>query len=479
MNESKLDAALALAARGFRVFPVSPNAKTPLVAGWREQATTDTERIRAWWAKTPDANVGVSTEGLVVVDVDPKNGGREDGLALPPTLTVATPSGGRHYYYAGVGRNSVSSLAPGVDTRSSGGYVVGPGSCIGGRPYRIERDLPVAKAPDYLLSASQPRPGYSLVESLRDVERAAKLVLATPVPMRGERNAAAFRLAQQLRDLGVREGTTLALLHQWNARGVEPLSSAELAAVVRNAGQYSRGAAGAKSLSPSPAIRWQDFVAKRHQAKRMLIDQWLAPGELCVLYGPPGAGKSFLALAMAWAVSTGGNWMGYKAERAPALYCAFEGGHGLAERIGALSERFGGQAELDVAILGSIEQLPDAEGYGLVVVDTLARAMAGRDENSAKDITDFLHVVTERAGEAAILLVHHSGKDVAKGARGSSALRAACDVELSVGGGFVSCEKQRDREFPPSTAFVLEPVAVGGIKSCVAAAAFQPDGLGV
>jgi hypothetical protein len=136
---------------------------------WSREATTDEAKIRAWWRKWPSANIGVATgpSGLLVVDVDNKNGkdgnGSLDTLELMwgdllPTLTARTASGGRHIYLRGLSRNSVCKLGPGLDVRSAGGYIVAPGSRLdGGGEYRWETDLPVAGAPGWLVQAASER----------------------------------------------------------------------------------------------------------------------------------------------------------------------------------------------------------------------------------------------------------------------------------------------------------------------------------
>ena len=100
------ETALGLAARGFKVFPITAGAKTPpLITSWQTKATTDTATIESWWTQWPNANVGIHCDGLVVIDVDPKNGGRESLAALEQEITleatyeVDTPSGGIHVYY--------------------------------------------------------------------------------------------------------------------------------------------------------------------------------------------------------------------------------------------------------------------------------------------------------------------------------------------------------------------------------------------
>lgn len=141
--------ALELAATfGFRILPVNsplmgaPDAsKRPLIAAWQHAATTDPDKITAWFRKWPQANIGVATGAgskVYVLDVDLKTDGiasferLKADLELPPTLTARSGSGGYHYYFrhplkAEIG-NSTSKLGPGLDIRGDGGFVVAPPS---------------------------------------------------------------------------------------------------------------------------------------------------------------------------------------------------------------------------------------------------------------------------------------------------------------------------------------------------------------
>jgi hypothetical protein len=143
-----LEAALSYAERGWKVFPVRPGSKAPpLTPHGLKDATTDPAAIRKWWGQWPDANVAIATgpgsKLLVVdIDVDPEKGvnglsSMEDleavGCAFPETLAVRTPRGGLHLYYAYDGAeigNSAGKVAPGIDIRGTGGYVLAPPSVI-------------------------------------------------------------------------------------------------------------------------------------------------------------------------------------------------------------------------------------------------------------------------------------------------------------------------------------------------------------
>ncbi len=179
----RLALAIALSERGFAVFPLRAGSKVPAVRGdWEGLACSDPAQLRArGWPAGGNVGIACGPSALFVLDLDvskapapgdaasadakpgadePRDGSavlRElaAGRPIPPTLTVATPSGGTHLYYradpaAGL-RNTVARLGPLIDTRAAGGYVVGPGSAIGGRRYEITADLPIAPVPQWIV----------------------------------------------------------------------------------------------------------------------------------------------------------------------------------------------------------------------------------------------------------------------------------------------------------------------------------------
>jgi len=129
--------ALALAARGFHVFPCRPRDKRPATTNGHRDATTDPLIIRAWWHQQPDNNIAIATgevSGIFVVDVDGLDA--EAGLrrleaehgALPATVEVITARG-RHIYFKWpheTVRNSASKIGAHIDVRGDGGYVLCP-----------------------------------------------------------------------------------------------------------------------------------------------------------------------------------------------------------------------------------------------------------------------------------------------------------------------------------------------------------------
>lgn len=143
----KLEAALKYAAHGLAVFPLHAGTKLPATPHGFKDATTDAERVRAWWAENLNYNIGLATgavSGIDVLDIDVKRG--KDGYAVlhqlgyeTNTPTQVTPSGGIHLLYRHVlgTRSGVDVYGPGIDVRADGGYiVVAPSQIDGGRtPY--------------------------------------------------------------------------------------------------------------------------------------------------------------------------------------------------------------------------------------------------------------------------------------------------------------------------------------------------------
>ena len=207
-----------------------------------------------------------------------------------------------------------------------------------------------------------------------------------------------------------------------------------------------------------------------------LVQGWLGAGGLSVLYGPSNSGKTFVAIDIATHIGCGKFWRGNRVKPGPVVYVAAEGGGGIRNRISAIKQAMSEMVSttefyllpthLDLHGSGDAVALCQAlptKAPALIVIDTLARSMGAGDENSARDVSQLignLDVIRERTG-AHVLVVHHSGKNVDAGARGSSALRAAVDTEIAISDGQISCVKQRDMEIPQSLFFALETVELG------------------
>lgn len=161
-----LVAALAYAAYGWAIFPCT-TTKHPRTAHGFADASTDPDQVRWWWRRWPQASIGWSiAPGLVVVDVDPRHGGRDSYHSLgpwPTTLIARTGGGGGHLVYAlppGVEARQLAGFRPGLDTRAAGkGYLIlAPSPHPSGRAYTWRTRMPPAHAPDWLVEMIRVRP---------------------------------------------------------------------------------------------------------------------------------------------------------------------------------------------------------------------------------------------------------------------------------------------------------------------------------
>ncbi len=171
MTGDVLAAALRHAERGRPVFPCDSRSKRPTTTHGFQDATRDRDTIQQWFGGGRLPMLGLPTgavTGLVVLDTDPRHGGdeslhdleRQHG-PLPATATVTTPSGGAHYYFRWPGervRSSAGTIAPGIDVRADGAYVIAPPSATSdGRRYVVDCELPPAPMPDWLLALTRER----------------------------------------------------------------------------------------------------------------------------------------------------------------------------------------------------------------------------------------------------------------------------------------------------------------------------------
>ncbi len=260
-TQSTLDWAIRYRRLGWSVLPVRPREKRLLIR-WEEleHRRADEAEITGWLERWPDANLGIVTgavSALIVLDVDPQHGGDESLAAIEarhgavmPTPESRTGGGGRHLYFRHPGgkvRNRVG-LAPGVDLRGDGGYIVAPPSIHpSGRRYawRAGRDpetLPLAPMPAWLLQHDPTTEEGRLGHSLRYWRG-----LVTEGVGEGARNNTGASLAGHLLFHGVDPGVVLELLLCWNrVRCRLPLSDDEVAETVasieRTHGRYAGGA---------------------------------------------------------------------------------------------------------------------------------------------------------------------------------------------------------------------------------------------
>lgn len=240
---------------------------------------------------------------------------------------------------------------------------------------------------------------------------------------------------------------------------------------------------------------------------RWLVKRLIPLNSVGALYGLPNVGKSFVVFDLASHARRGREWFGRKTQSGDVLYCYAEGAEGFAGRAKAWADNndtSGG----DVALMNKVPNLfrdskaadkliaaareceaQSGQPVKLIIVDTLAAATTGADGSSDKD----MGTVCERlrkvatALECAVLVVHHSGKDVSKGMRGSSAILGAVDYTILAEEGksasTLSVEKMRDASKAQSVKFKLVEVVIGrdedgeDVTSCIVRPVTVGDGI--
>lgn len=223
-----------------------------------------------------------------------------------------------------------------------------------------------------------------------------------------------------------------------------------------------------------------------------IIKGILPRAEVGVIFGEPGAGKSFFALDVAAAVTRGEDWQDLKTTAGRAIYICAEGAGGFRKRMNAYAQKHGVALThlpgvvadapnlLEVEqVLGLTREIVAQGTADLIVVDTLSASTPGGDENSGEDMGKMLQHCKgiHRATGALVLLIHHTGKDTTKGARGHSSLKGAADVMIEVtrNGDYrlATIYKMKDGEEGQTWNFKLHPVVLGidedgdEITSCV------------
>lgn len=538
------DLASVAAGLGLYVFPCDV-AKRPCIKGGFTSASKDPAEIKRMFATSGAKLIGVPTGGannLIVIDVDIKNNARGmewldlNREALPETRTHKTRSGGLHLLFLapeGVEiRNSASRVAPGVDVRGEGGYVIVPPS----DGYDIADPIEPAEMPRWLIKAclkqeERPQPtvsnplvaGDGTPYGIKALENACANIRNAPEGQKhdilnreaygigglvaaGEliQSVAYSELSNALQSIRHRcedfKGA-LKTLHGAFGDGINVPRS-----VTHTALRQQQAEIRPANPAPEPNVPQGDKkgdkpdpeLAKALQYKTFIeleadldasdfVEGLLIESAMSVIYGESNAGKTFWATDLALHIASGHPWCGREVERGAVLYLALEGAHGIKNRVAAFKLAHGmDDADLPFAVvtigLNLLDPNADAESViatcravakqfnlplRLIVVDTLARAMAGGNENAPEDMGALVKTgdMLREGTKAHLTYIHHSGKDTAKGARGHSSLRAATDTEIEITADGKSRQaevrKQRDLEGGDIWRFELAPVVLG------------------
>jgi hypothetical protein len=386
-------AAEAYAVAGWWIFPIKPKGKTPMTAHGLKDATSDPGQVRAWWAQTPEANIGLNCgkSGLVAIDLDKHGADRSpavpagqttgDGLSewqklaerhgLPPATATSLTGGGRHLLFAAPPdvtiKNSAGRLAPGIDVRGEGGYIVLPPSIHpSGAAYQWETATrTAAPLPDALIH----------------------ILTTEPDPW------------------------TLYTLHD--------------------------------ALQPRPPLVW-------------LVDRILPMGSLSIWFGAPGSLKSLILADLAVCVAAGLPWLanpqnlgGFRTTAGGVLWLDFDNGaRRTHERFGALAKAYRVAPSIplyytsmpeppldagDPAAMGALAQRLVDRNIRLAIIDNLGLVKGASDENTDQMQAPMkgLRWLTEATG-AAVCVIHHQRKTNGTSTRAGETLRGHSSIESAL-----------------------------------------------
>lgn len=467
--------------------------------------------------------------GVTVVDYD--DAAPEDVEHLNAgTYAEFSPSGnGVHAFFFGVLRNRKSHQSQGwpwgFETFSRNGFVTFTGNILPDAPLDTITRIPEAVLQVYRErfpegpSAGDKAPsgpeGYSLDQvkawlEVLDPDMAYDDWLTIGMALEADFGGDGLELWDEWSSAGSKYPGSEALEQKWRSFGqrggvtigsLKKLAAAAGAVVggpvasVEEFEDLGIDAEDVKRAARFEVIPAGEFI--KRPPPQWIIKDVLPKADLGVVFGESGSGKSFVMIDIAMAVARGVPWRGRKVQQGRVVYVAAEGGGGFRNRLKAYAHQH--DIDLGKVDFGVIHAVPNllekidikdmvrAIGKAdLVVFDTFAQVTAGANENSGEDMG--LALANARAighaTGAVVILVHHSGKDASKGARGWSGIRAAADFELEVlrleEKRWIRTTKQKDGDDEAQWGFGLGQVEVGvdedgeAITSCVILEADAP-----
>lgn len=485
---TKLEAALTYASWGWHVLPLVPNDKRPASAHGVHDATTDLDKIRAWWAQNPNYNIGIAAgekSGIVVFDIDPRNGGGDswddfttEHGGVPDGICQLTAGGGQHHIAQWREGLKSCELRPGVDFLANGRYFVVAPSSVNDREYTWEE-------------SSDPTDGicpFVIPESWLAAMAVRKVIVtATDGELiTGNRNAGLASMAGSMRRSGFSASEIYAAIMTANTERCDiPLPLSDVKRIAESISRYepehdvgastALGDAAAESLIGKDAdvieklnAIFGDELGNDYEAPNELVEGLITIGSTVVVYGDSNSGKTFWALSVAASIAMGTTCYGRKTDPGLVVYLASESPTSIRSRVQAIKKHYSdnlenlvivqapvnfyqgdGDANDVIELVRKIEEIK-GQSVRLIIPDTLARISAGANENSGEDMGPVMSRfdVVAAATRACIMIIHHNGKDAAKGSRGWSGIRAHIDTEIEVtekdGVRSVTVTKQRE-----------------------------------
>lgn len=447
MKNKLLESALEYLSKSLSIIPVNPTTKKPMLYSWKEfqNRLPTVIEIEKWWTKWPWANIGLVTgklSGLCVVDIDPRNGGTNDGLTI--TISSRTGGGGRHYFYKYYpDLHCKNGLRAGVDFKTDGGYVVLPPSQHNSGNY-YEWVIPPGKIEFNTL------PPWIVEESSLYKSTTNRLESKINGVGEGQRNETATSVVGKLLVHMPKEdweSVCWPLTKAWNAQNTPPLSERELKTVFdsissrelsrsENRSIYSNDRATEKV--PLETISLGKLREIEFPPNKWIVDGLIPQNGITCISGKPKVGKSLFSLSLAGSIASGTLFLDkFEVETGGVLVISKE------DPLRLIKERTSTSFFTDKPIYfcTTAQLLLDSDTYiseiigiirehdiKVIIIDSFRRIFRG-EENSSQSISQVHNIFKMLLKEnISIIFIHHHSKDGFFKKEDTDKLRGSSDI---------------------------------------------------
>ena len=460
--------------KGINIFPCNQD-KQPLTKNGYKDASCHIGKIEDWYKRYPGCNWGMPTgkkNNRTVLDIDPRNGGHIsiERFDLPETPYVKTGGGGWHYHlkYSEKAKNGSNIIAPGIDIKNDGGYVLVPPSKTVKEYIWNDEQLEFAEVPEWMWSEKYEK----LTEKFQ--------IPDGPIP-EGQQDEILFRLVCSLKykkmPPGIIREALKAIINDKDKcpqKKDNPFTEKDIERWIKSAFKYPETEKEEKK-KPDAIIYLNPVSVLDFKKKDIPPIEWHIKGIIqkrgrTMISAKEGMGKSFVTLNMLSAVCCGEekflNKFEIQQDRPNALYIDFElGESALQHRLKSMGEKttlknlfvqsIYGWEILDESYQTALEQIIENNQIKILAFDPLGNLWSG-DENKrmeVKKVTDYLDFIMDKFGTS-ILITHHwrkatqHFKDGGEMAAGSYGWTKWLDNHITLQGApnkmVISCEKNRN-----------------------------------